>query len=156
MNDNTIWTIEDEPRGETYKALVREAASCCSTALLVVRDGIPGKGRIDETLSKLAPFFIRESRETIWPGTELMTGTARILRYTLSEKCAAVLSATVHGLYDWQQPLLPEDLCTLRDDGRPWLVTISHERDAYLCLSEQEGKVIPTRIAGLRVHAEAS
>jgi len=49
-----------------------------------------------------------------------------------------VLTKSASGLYDWVQPSLPEDLCLLRPDETPWLVTISHERDAYLVLDAKE------------------
>jgi hypothetical protein len=49
-----------------------------------------------------------------------------------------VLKKATNALYGWVQPELPEDLCLLRDEKEAWLVSIAHERDSYLCLSEDE------------------
>jgi hypothetical protein len=44
------------------------------------------------------------------------------------------------ALYEWRQPNYPEDLCLLRQDRSPWLVSIAHENDSYLCLSSGKEK----------------
>jgi hypothetical protein len=39
----------------------------------------------------------------------------------------------------------------LREDGEPWLVTITHERDGYLVLSYDESAELTERIPGLHL-----
>jgi hypothetical protein len=73
-----------------------------------------------------------------WPGTKLLSGTARVYSFDFDNDVAGLLRRAASGLFDWQQPLLPEDLALLRDDGSPWLTTIAHEHDAFLSLSEDE------------------
>jgi len=67
-----------------------------------------------------------------------MGNTAMI--YTLLPNATAwsVIAASAQGLYDWQHPRLPEDLCFLRRDGSPWLGTVAHERDAFLDVDDSE------------------
>jgi hypothetical protein len=58
--------------------------------------------------------------------------TTELSSYALTEECGAVISVLAECLYAWMQPALPEDLCLVREDGDPWLVSIAHEREGYL------------------------
>jgi hypothetical protein len=64
--------------------------------------------------------------------------TASVSSYRLDPGLVEALAGAVAGLYQWRQPELPEDLCLLRPDGSPWLVTIAHERDGYFTLDDAE------------------
>ena len=64
---------------------------------------------------------------------------------------AKILGEAVEGLFDWIEPELPEDLCILRPDGSPWLVTISHEQDAYFQLSDKEKGELTELVPDLRL-----
>jgi len=68
---------------------------------------------------------------------------------------AHALGSAAHNLFQWQQPALPEDLCLLRADGSPWLTTISHERDAYLSLTDPELDQLSRRCPDLLGHLRA-
>ncbi len=46
--------------------------------------------------------------------------------------------AASRSLQDWLHPDLPEDLCLLRQDGEPWLVSVTHEGDFYLRMTDGE------------------
>ena len=89
-------------------------------------------------LSQLAGFLKEKYRSSVWPGTRVGGKTAWVLHYDFGLVCAEVLKRAAHGLYDWQHPALPEDLCLLRSTGEPWLVTIAHEGDGYLDPSRRE------------------
>jgi hypothetical protein len=132
------FSFVEEPKGETYRALVDYAATRCDKVLLVVRGSLPLDPSAEAALNRLSAYLHMSSDRSEWPGTTLISGTARVLQYRLSEGCAAALKECAVGLYSWRQPLLPEDLCFLRSDGSPFLVSIAHERDGYLELSEAE------------------
>jgi hypothetical protein len=61
------------------------------------------------------------------------------------------LRRIVPGLFDWQCPRLPEDLCFLRPDGFPWLASIAHEQDAYLVLNDEELTKLTSRVPTLQL-----
>jgi hypothetical protein len=52
------------------------------------------------------------------------------------------------GLFQWVG-YAPEDPCFFRADGEVLLVTTSHERDAYLMLSEEEYQGLRLRFPDL-------
>ena len=91
-----------------------------------------------------------ESKSSEWPGTKLLGGTALIRYYKWTEDCANIISNAVNGLYDLKQPDFPEDLCLIRGEGDPFLVTISHEKDAYLVLTPEEKEDIIKTISALK------
>jgi hypothetical protein len=77
--------------------------------------------------------------KTEWPGTTLYEGeTALVDEYSLTWDSAEVLADAADRLYAWVQPTLPEDLSILRSDGEAWLVSIGHEKEAFLCLTAEE------------------
>jgi len=129
-----------EPRGGLYQGLLDFALEVCETALLVVRDMKPlslgDKGQA--VLSQLEPFLKRKIVSSEWPGTIAFGWTAWVFYYTLTPESVEILKQSATGLYSWMQPDLPEDLCLLRGDGRPWLVSIADERDGYLDLTQDE------------------
>ena len=58
-------------------------------------------------------------------------GSIRWLRFELSQGCVDVLGEAP-GLFAWRQPQRPENLCLLRPDGSPWIVSIAAERIGYV------------------------
>lgn len=126
--------FKTEPRGDAYAGLLNEAlaVAACDRCLLVVRDW----GWLDEAgrglLDQLKPFLVSEMKHSEWPGTRLLDGEATVLQYDYREEVANVLIGSVDGLYGWRPPL-PEDLCLLSGE-HPWLVSIAHENDGYLCV----------------------
>mgnify|MGYP001593241357 CR=1 FL=1 len=138
-------TIDLEPTDETYASLLQFASRWCSTALLVVREHL-GLSELGAALTKqLEPFLLERCTSSSWPGTTLLDGLASVSTYRLDPTVVEGLSAATTGLYGWQQPELPEDLCLLRPGGDPWLVTIAHEGDGFVVLE-------PTELEGLRRH----
>jgi len=125
-----------EPRGRIYRGLLDFALGKCETALLVLGPFLTARGQT--VLAQLEPFLKQKAESSEWPGTQLLGGTAWVLRYHFTSECAEILKRAVSGLYRWLQPDFPEDLCLLRTDGRPWLVSIAHERDGYLDLTSEE------------------
>lgn len=128
--------LREEPQGKAYRELIDRALVHSETFLLVVQDqSEPLEPSGEELLKRLAPFLIAKARESEWPGTTLIGSAADVYRYRLTPGSAQVLKEAVDSLFDWQHPHLPEDLSFIRPDGTPWLVTITHERDAYFFLT---------------------
>lgn len=132
------YTFTVEPRGILYEELLDLGAVYCNQALLVIRESCALSKNAQKTLQRLHRFEAARERRSEWPGTELHGGEALVLFYRLNEDSISEFKKASNALFSWKQPELPEDLCLLRSDGSPWLVTIAHEQDAYLELSEDE------------------
>lgn len=134
-----VYNLRREPNGAVYRRIIETSTKFCDTALLVVRDTLNLDSSGIEVLESLKPFVQQEGRETKWPGTELLQGeSATVYRITLCRDSIEILKKAVSGLYSWQQPELPEDLCLLRPDGSPWLASTTHEGDSYFELTASE------------------
>lgn len=131
-------TIDLEPHDETYASLLRFSSRWCDSALLVVRERLGLSDDGAAFMKRLEPFLLEQRDATSWPGTTLLEGSASVSTYRLDPMVVDLLSAATSGLFGWQQPELPEDLCLLRPEGDPWLVTIAHEGDGYVSLEPAE------------------
>ena len=89
-------------------------------------------------LDSLGPFVEEKVKSARWPGTEFLNAEADLFYCRLSSKSAQLIKGATDHLYGWCHPHLPEDLCLLRADREPWLVTIAHEHDGYLVLTDLE------------------
>ncbi|HJP59520.1 MAG TPA: hypothetical protein VJ865_05960, partial [Gemmatimonadaceae bacterium] len=94
--------------------------------------------RGSQVLAKLGAHLIEVSQQPEWPGTKLLEDTAAVHRFRFNFSCAEVLKDAADRLYDWIQPVRPEDPCILRDDGTEFLTSITHERWAGLTLTTDE------------------
>jgi hypothetical protein len=106
--------------------------------LLVIRPSLPQELSVSEALKELEPYLRETQTSSEWPGTILYGEVATVYRYRFELSSAAILKRLAEGLYDWEQPKLLEDLCLLREDDNPWLVSIAHEKDSYLSLADDE------------------
>jgi hypothetical protein len=140
MMSEKRFTFTLEPEDSLYRQLLDFALSAAQFALLVIRSSLALHSSAEQVLAKLEPFLQEKEISSKWPGTTLHDAAASVFRYQFDPACAAVLKETAPSLYSWRQPELPEDLCLLRADRTPWLVSIAHEADGYLCLSEDEIK----------------
>jgi len=127
-----------EPIGSDYRLLLEALLSVCSRALLVVRDGMSINSIGREKMDRLQPWFLGAEAQHEWPGTRLLSGEASIMEYEFDPGCCRALGELVDGLYAWRLPDAPEDLCLLRADRSPALVSIAHEADSYLELAAFE------------------
>ena len=130
--------IAREPRKESYRQLLQVASRTCAYAQLVVREAQSQVDEIANILDRLADKLVAREQSSSWPGTVLLDETATLYRYSLDPTLAILLGSIVDGLYDWIEPNRPEDLCIFRDNMDPWLVTISHERESALIITEDE------------------
>ncbi|HAW10176.1 MAG: hypothetical protein ABSC16_06610 [Candidatus Dormibacteria bacterium] len=138
VSGRKTYDLVDEPTGDDYRALLLCARSQCDTAVLTVdttRDLDPSGRAVVE---RLAPELRSESR----------SGDLRLLRYELSQACVDVLGEAP-GLFAWRQPGLPENLCLLRQDGSPWIVSIAAERIGYVEFTPFEKLLLGRAAPGL-------
>lgn len=147
-----------EPRVDEVNDLMYAAHRFCSTLTLVVRPNLGVSERAQTVLDRLSPHLLERKKSSRWPGTELLVDTATVYRFAISAGTLHLLLEWATPLFDWQQPQLPEDLYFLREDGTEWLVTIAHERDAYLSVTPEELTVIEAeypRLAALLVSEDS-
>lgn len=127
-----------EPGNQDYADLLDYASTECRYFLLVIRDTIKINSKCQEVLEKLSKYLYKEKRSDEWPGTQLYDQQVTILQFHYVSGSVEILQGAASSLYQWLQPDLPEDLCLLRADETPWLVTISHESDGFFVLLDQE------------------
>jgi hypothetical protein len=126
-----------EPRDRTYTELLRAGLRVCEAAMLVIREASWLDERGAQVLQDLRPYLTASAQRSEWPGTSLRGDTALVNEYALHDESMSILAGAVIGLYQWVAPL-PEDLCLLKADATPWLVSIAHEDDGYLCVTSNE------------------
>jgi hypothetical protein len=133
-----IFNIQFEPREKSYFRLLDLALEFCDKMVLVQRNSISLSFSGNQLIQKLNGFLIEQKSSSEWPGTELLDEKAVVRIFKFNPDSLEILKLFACGLYDWVQPELLEDLCLLRFDGTPWLVSISHEKDGYFELTENE------------------
>lgn len=136
--DKSVYNLQIEPGNQDYEDLLDYASVDCRYALVVIRDTIHLSFYGQEILEKLSKYLYKNQQTDQWPGTKLLNRQARVLEYHYVPEVVEFFKTHASKLFQWLQPDLPEDLCLLREDETPWLVTISHEKDAYFVLSEKE------------------
>ncbi len=131
-----VCTLEEEPRGPAWQALLAHARTVCETFLLVERRDLGLGDDARALVARLSPWLLREQTASAWPGTRLLGGSATVRLCRLTDESVTAIGGATEGLFEWRQPERLEDLCLL-SQGRPWLVSIAHEEDAYLVLTPQ-------------------
>ena len=121
-----------EPKGKVYQDLLDLCSIYCSKFLLVVHDELGLSTAGFHFLDIAQKFLLNKIRSRTWPGTESLDEEAAVYQYELAQDSIVILKSHACGLYDWVQPELPEDLCFIRSDGSAFLVSIAHEKDAYI------------------------
>jgi len=147
----TRYTILEEPTGQPYHDLLHYSLSFTDAFLLVVRHSMTIAATGQEVLDRLKPFQLSRTLESEWPGAQLLDETAIVYRFKASNESFALLGRVSEGLFSWKQPELPEDLCRIRKDGSPWLVTIAHEKDSYVELSGDEKVHLVAHLPGIKL-----
>ena len=49
-----------------------------------------------------------------------------------------ILTSATKGLFEWQNPDLPDDLHLMRADGSTWMACVAHPESAWLELTQSE------------------
>jgi hypothetical protein len=132
------YDLLDEPTGPDYAGLLECALVQCTTAVLTVPPGeMDPEGQA--TVESLARFQQAKS----------ITAAGSLVRYALSRESITVLQEATGGLYGWQHPSLPDNLCLYRGDGSPWLVSSAVAHIGYLEVSPFEKLLIGRTAPGL-------
>ncbi len=152
MTNRFVYNLVDEVKGESYFRMLHHALSYCDSFTLVIRHSVAVNATAEAALNRLEPYLIRREEKEEWPGTKLLDGTAQVSRFKLSPETASILAEVADGLFSWIQPNLSEDLCLFRKEGEPWLVSIAHEKDAYMVLSPEESAALTESIPMLSLH----
>lgn len=148
------YTLLEEPMGAEYAGLLRTLSRFCQHALFVVRPTLPLSSYGRKTLHELECDIVVQEERQEWPGTQLYGGSVIVYLVKITHSSLETLCGRANRLYAWQQPLLPEDLCLMRNKSEPMLVSISHERDAYLLLSEDERQAVLSALPSLHLREE--
>ncbi len=122
--------IAEEPRGETYLALLRFAAAHCESFSLVWRNQITFHHAALQIAAILEPYLQKAITTDEWPGTKLLGHTAVVRHYRITARSMDVLKA-VPGLYSWLWRDYPEDIAFYSSGCKLWMGTISHENEAW-------------------------
>jgi hypothetical protein len=112
-------------------------ANFCDKFSVIVRDEFNGTNNLTEFLKKLGPFLIKEERTSTWAGNGFGDQIATIRMYKVCQQTLAILNQPV-SLFDFVEPLYPEDVCFYRPDGTTFLVTSAEEQDLYFTLNDHE------------------
>lgn len=146
--------IVSEPTGAVYHALVSYAFEQCEEFLLVTRNQLSIEDSAKAILRALKPWQSGQVEASAWPGTELLDRSkAPVYYFRCRSEAASILQTAVNGLYGWQQPQFPEDLCFLKPGRRAWLVSIAHERDAYFDCDQSLLTAIQSHVPNLDMRA---
>ncbi|MCI0442167.1 hypothetical protein L0244_37300 [bacterium] len=94
--------------------------------------------------------FLYVKTVSSWPGTKLTRGKALVRYYRLNKRTLKILSSEKR-LYAWHAPTLPEDLALYDSKMNCWLVTVSHEHDAWIVSSNVTVDGIVANVSGLKV-----
>lgn len=146
-------TIVDEPAGEVYQRLLDYALRARSQFSLVWRDQLEFEQSAHAIARRLTPDLVSQVRTDTWPGTQLLGHVATVRTYRLSGNALAVLREAA-GLYDWHAPSRPEDLAFYTSDGRSWLGSIAHERDAFVVPSAIDVGELKAEVLGLKLRED--
>jgi hypothetical protein len=133
-----IFNFEQDPTGDIFYGLLDYGITICDKALLVVKiqNHLSNEGK--KVLSILEDFLIEKKEMSEWPGTRLFDSVALVYEYVYNVDFVSQIKTYSKSIYDWRQPALPEDLCLIRPDMTPWLVSTTHEHDCYLFMSSRE------------------
>ena len=151
MTNRKEYNIIKEPSGRIYTELLSYSMNTCDKFSLVERN-FEKSNEFQKAMEILEDFLIQKEKTNKWPGTELLSPSEHgiVNYYELNNQSIDILLNLSNRLYDWTYPERPEDLILIRKDGNPWLVTISHEEDAYFEMTEDEMKLICLNVEGLR------
>jgi hypothetical protein len=118
--------------------------------ILVVRDPrIDPSEALQQKLARLEVCRTGTVLADEWPGTILFGSQATVHSFQVTAGLLQGMKALASHLFEWVHPAAPEDPCFFRADGQVLLVTIAHERDAYLMLTDSDSELVQARFPSL-------
>jgi hypothetical protein len=151
MARNKYW-IYEEPSGADYAELIDFCARRCSKCTFVLQRPQQFAVNCYHFLDGLNPQLIKVANQMEWPGTKLTRSQAPVYWYRVTPELIAQIKTTVDGLYDWAVPNLPEDIALYWPDDTALLGTSSHERFAFVNLSNGEVEEFRHEVQSLHIN----
>lgn len=159
------YEIVEEPRGEVYRGLLSALSPLCSFVLFTLRPRQEASLLAKAVLAQLWEDILEVRVSTSWPGTGFEDSyavleedneyaakyAAEVYLLHLTERSLHVLLTVAEGLYDWEFPQLPENLCLLRSDRQACMWSAVPDRFAYVYVTDTEMRGIVRQVPGLRV-----
>lgn len=142
--------IVAEPVGPVYVALLAFAENRSARFSLVWRHQLLFDDSAAALAAELRPFLVEANETSEWPGTTLFGHQATVRLYSCSSESTRVL-ALAGGLFAWESPARPEDLAFYAPDGRCWLGSTAHERDAFVVLEVEDLNALRAQVPGLKL-----
>ena len=129
-----MWRLLTEPSGATYRRLIDYAMGQCLEFCLVLQSPSEASPSELAALDALLPHRTEVQRTYRWPGTRVFGSgpKAGVYWHRCSREAGESLVALSSRLYDWLEPKLPEDLAFVTTNRQGWLITVAHEREAWL------------------------
>ena len=120
----------------TLGTLLNIARDYCKYFIIVSRsDNIESQSKL---LEYLKPYLFAEGQKKKWPGTELLCNDyACSYKYMFNDLSCQILKKYLSDYFD-----AFEDISLLREDGKPWFLSITHEKDAYFILTKDEHRML--------------
>ncbi|GAA1576726.1 hypothetical protein GCM10009804_36680 [Kribbella hippodromi] len=148
MIELSTYDIAEPVTGDDYGELLRVLAPVATRFGLIVQMPFavlhePAR----EVLERLGGHLVDAMDTQAWPGSQIVGRmTVERFLFRLDAESLEVLVSSASSLYDWVNPMLPEDLHFLRSDGSVVLGTVAQEDDAWLQLTPAEYEGIAARI----------
>lgn len=149
--DPELLTIQNDPTGKDYHALLDYAFQTCEEFQLVVRTDIL---QYQDSFTDLKEWFgesfteVHEQHE--WPSTNLFDDKATVYYFKTTDEAKQVLKEKADSFFQWLHPELPEDLCFFKD-GEAWLSSSSELKELYIYPTSVDETHAIKAIEGLEV-----
>ena len=139
-----------EPRGAEYLELLKFCqAHSAHVAFIQQLFSPPSVDRLRPLLDRLSSSLIAIESVSEWPGNRMGTGyRADRYLYPVHDEVIAILADVAHGLFDWVNPFLPDDLHFLRGD-EVVLGQVAHEQFAWINLDDGVFDTVPVLLKDL-------
>ena len=138
----------DEPRGETYRQLLRFAVGRVERAALRPLGAI--NPRCMHAINTLLPHQIGGPAVN----AEISDSESRRKRYIyrFDSDLATNLSELADGIFDWEWPDRPTDL-VLQRGADDWLASVAHEQLCSMTMTKDEFASLCSAVPSLRVQS---
>jgi len=133
-----IYVLKNEPSPGAFEDILDYGLQHCRFALMVIQPLKRMTPQVEAILKRLEPDLVEKKVSNKWPGTKLTAGQGFVHKYKLEQPFVEKVKKINGHLYGWLQPNYPEDLCLLTENDEPWFVSITHGKDSYFSLPEDE------------------
>ncbi|MEK6627408.1 MAG: hypothetical protein AABY53_02185 [Bdellovibrionota bacterium] len=131
-----VINLKKDISGEDYFQLIDFLSIKSKKFCFIIRDD-QTSSLVEKFIESLKDSLIKTSKVSEWPGTKLIEGQVTQFEYNLTQQNIIKIK-DVGGLYNWIAPYFPEDVFFKNEFDQVLLGSISHEKDAWLELSENE------------------